>query len=467
MLRLHRVLGVAIAGAGLIAVSPVAPSAAEASVHAVQLTAGGGAAPLGEGTAFVMGPSGFPVPVQRYVDAADTLYLQPNGFGGDAQGLFTPEGLYPVTGVKSLPIDTSTAQGEQILYSTIMGQINGGDVDADHPVVVFGFSQSSNISSLVMSQLAEQGVPTEDVRFVLVGDPSNPNGGLEVTADTATPSNLYPTDIYTNEYDGFADFPRYPINVLSDLNAVLGILYQHATYAVLTPEQIASAVQLPTSMADTLTNYYMIPAETLPLLAPLQLLPVIGQPLYDLLEPDMRILVNLGYGSIEHGWAPGPADVVTDPAGLFPTDLDWSEVLTALGNGMKQGIQAATNDLLDPDTYQIVPAVDNPSLSGLVDAAYTMGLVDDPDASLWELGEGALSRFANFPISDVTLASPPIDIINDLTATFAADYATLLPLADGITEALSGNIFDAFLGPVAVLEAATGTMVNLANLFSI
>jgi len=33
-------------------------------------------------------------------------------------------------------------------------------------------------------------------------------------------------------------------------------------------------------------QYYIIPAESLPLLDPLRLIPIIGQPLYDLLEPD-------------------------------------------------------------------------------------------------------------------------------------------------------------------------------------
>ena len=38
------------------------------------------------------------------------------------------------------------------------------------------------------------------------------------------------TNIYSLEYDGFTDFPRYPLNFLSDLNAVLGIAEIHGTY---------------------------------------------------------------------------------------------------------------------------------------------------------------------------------------------------------------------------------------------
>ncbi len=43
---------------------------------------------------------------------------------------------------------------------------------------------------------------------------------LGVTATGATPHNLYLTKIYTIEYDGVADFPRYPLNFVSDLNAI-------------------------------------------------------------------------------------------------------------------------------------------------------------------------------------------------------------------------------------------------------
>jgi hypothetical protein len=33
------------------------------------------------------------------------------------------------------------------------------------------------------------------------------------------------------EYDGFADFPQYPLNVLADLNAIAGLLYVHPPYS--------------------------------------------------------------------------------------------------------------------------------------------------------------------------------------------------------------------------------------------
>lgn len=520
--------GIGVVVVGLTAVPSAAPPASRFQVRAVQLTSVDSPdSPLGDGTALVMGGSTIPIPPPGYLNAVDDLYLQPRDFTGTVQGLATPEGLYPLSGVHSLTLDASVAQGQQILDSAIQGQIAGGGVDAANPVVVFGWSQSATISSLTMSQLAEQGVPSDDVHFVLIADPSNPDGGmlqlfdvpidgqdptvpaLGITFSGATPSDLYPTDIYTTEYDLFADFPRYPINFLSDLNAYLGIL-AHAAYPVLTPEEINDAILLPGSAALTgegLTNYYMIPAETLPLLEPLQLLPVIGQPLYDLLEPDTRILVNLGYGSITDGWYPGPADVPTT-FGVFPTDLNWGDVLTALANGVPQGIEAAIKDLLNPANYQLSTYLDQPLLAELVDLTNILGFTDATNASqllnlpaLLELARNGLNGAVGFPTSDVSLfSSSPTEIINDLSATLSADYASLVPIGDTLdtllttvpsliasfaTEQLAdGNLVNAIGEPIAatvglvpfallfgsavpIFEATAGTLVNLADLFGL
>ena len=235
---MHRALGpyliasVAIAGASLITVPSVAPRLPDVQVREIQLTDVDTAdSPLGDGTALVFGPSGVPIPPLQYVGAADTLYLQPLGFTGTSQSSFIPDAFYPLTGVKSLGAVTSLGQDQQIMVSDIEGQIAAGGVSPENPVVVFGYSQSSDAASQIMSELAQQGVPSDDVHFVLVGDPQNPNGGFVNTFDSpagntaaftpfdqsfepATPSDLYPTDIYTLEYDGFADFPHYTTNLL-------------------------------------------------------------------------------------------------------------------------------------------------------------------------------------------------------------------------------------------------------------
>lgn len=496
-----------VAGVSLAAVPSVARSLPDVAVLDIQLAETD--SPLGGGTALVYGPSGVPVPPPQYVDAVDTLYLQPLDFTGVAQSAFIPNGLYPFTGAKSLGIDTSLAQGRQIMIADIQGQQAEGQGSSD-PIVVFGYSQSSAAASLIMQQLHDAGVPSDDVHFVLVGDPQNPNGGFLNTFDfpagntsafgafdtsflPATPSDLYPTDIYTLEYDGFADFPHYPANLLSVLNAIVGNFTAHFIYLNLAPEQISSAILLPGSEAlagERLTDYYMIPNENLPLLMPLLLLPGIGKPLYDLLEPVTRIMVNLGYGSITEGWNQGPADVPTT-FGLFP-DIDQAQLSEALSSGWQQGLTDAWDAFANPISYQDQIAPWLP----FADSFHIMGFAPE-NPSFDDVVEGLL-KFAGFPVSEVTLSSPPTDIINMISSTLAYDYSTLLPAAD-MVNALStslpayganifadqlqaGNLLDAIglplaaytalvpydllLGVAPALFATIGTLDNFAELFS-
>jgi hypothetical protein len=279
--------------------------------------------------------------------------------------------------------DWSETQGATDLLQAIQQAIADGKVSAEHPLYAFGYSQSSALSGLTMQQLASAGVPANDLHFVLVGDPSAPDGGIysefgltDIAAGTndLTPDNLYPTDVYTLEYDPVADWPQYSSNLLSDLNALDGLLFEHLAYLGLTPQQISDAIPLETT-GDSLTSYYMIPSETLPILDPLLMTPIIGQPLYDLLEPDTSILVNLGYGSITDGWNQGPADVVT-PVNFGLPDMDWNQVFAALDSGAQQGWDAFTADLMNPATYQVQPLVDSPALTELINAEYGAGLID-------------------------------------------------------------------------------------------
>ena len=418
----------------------------------------------GEDIGLVIGASGVPIPGPLYVAAADFQYLDnefthfypdltfygatstvPSDEGFFGIGVFTPEGLYPLTGggvhqlLLNYPTDadgfpdqsSSVGQGMAILESTI-----AADQAAGNASTVFGYSQSSTIASYVMEQLDPSGTPQTgalDPQFLLVADPSNPNGGalerfagFETTSgttvtdplnlpslgfvfDSSTPSDDYVTNIYTLEYDGFADFPRYPLNFLSDLNAFLGIATLHGTYlngadpdlmSGPSAEQIANAILLPGSAADgttdSLTNYYMID-ETPPLVA---LLP---KALQDLLGPDLTYLINLGYGDGSLGYsvdADSPADVAT-PFGLFP-DVSLSTVLSTLVTDTEQGITALENDpgawtsLLEPTSSE----------QSLTELLSTLGTV-------------AANPAATFT-----------DLVNAISSAASTAYSTLLPLAD-------------------------------------
>jgi PE-PPE domain len=167
-------------------------------------------------------------------------------------------------------------------------------------------------------------VPTSAVNFVLVGNEMAPNGGmLERFPGLNIPglglpfyggmaSNLgYTVIISTLEYDGFADFPQYPIDFLSDLNAAMGIVFVHGTYLEIPQAQIDSAIALPTSPGYSGgTTYRMIPTPNLPLLDPVRAILCFGSPLADLLRRVLRYLVNWGY-SPAFGWSTGPANLTT------------------------------------------------------------------------------------------------------------------------------------------------------------
>ena len=428
--------------------------------------------------AYVIGGSGEPIPDQNFVDTVEQLFLAPNGYGDYApQALATPEGNSPLyTPVQSLELDPSEAQGVTILNNAILSQTLNGN-----SVVVYGDSQSSTISSMEMAALsalpANEQPSLDQLAFVLTGDPNNPAGGLferfdglsipsvGITFNGATP-DLYPTDIFTQEYDGFADFPQYPIDPLSDLNALLGVYFVHGTYSDLTLQQVTpvadggDAIQLPTDPAfGTETTYYLIPTADLPLLDPVRDIPIVGNPIADLLQPDLRVLVNLGYGNPDYGYSAGPDGYLPanepTPFGLFP-DINLSTVTQDLITGAQTGLQNFETDI----TAEI-NEVQTGGLSALLGSA-------SDSSSISEL-VSALSSPASF---STTLT----DIVNAITSATSTAYSTLVPAADVANALLTtlptydvtlflngleaGSLIDAIGYPIAADEA----LVPLAGL---
>ncbi len=428
----------------------------------------------------VIGGSGTPIPGTDYVGAAHQLYIDHNipGVtepGALAHGVFTPEGLYPLDGIRVLQLDPSVAQGVTILDNLIQANLANGDT-----TTVFGYSQSAEIASQEMAKLDPSGTPSNlPVNFVLVGDVDNPNGGLlerfngfettsgdthslplslpslGITFNGATPDDSFPTAIYTLEYDGFADFPRYPLNFLADLNAFLGIRSLHGTYlnggvngSGPTPAEIAAAEAHPLATSGpTETSYYMIP-ETAPLVA---LLP---KPLQDLLGPDLTYLINLGYGDGTNGYSDTAANVPT-PFGLFP-DVSLQTILSHLVDGAKEGWAAFQSDLSDPAAW-------TPSLSALAHTAVDT-VSTDPAAA--PSISGILHAFSD-ALSQVTGAVSGLTDVGNALATVLPGYDLSL-----FTENLSnGDLLDALGLPAAAntalytLAAGFGVQI-LTNAFS-
>lgn len=177
---------------------------------------------------------------------------------------------------------------------------------AGDKTVAFGYSSSANVMVREMRALQNQpgGAPaTDQLEFFLMGNPNRPNGGimqrfpglyipfLDVRMDGSTPVDTpYGTTDVSWQYDGTADFPLYPVNLLADVNMLLGAWLLHGNYY---PADMNGPRAFPDTTVGNIT-YITLKPTRLPLLLPLDYL---GFPpaLLDLVEPALTVMVEWGY----------------------------------------------------------------------------------------------------------------------------------------------------------------------------
>jgi hypothetical protein len=197
----------------------------------------------GSTNALILGPTGIPTPDATYISDAENLYLDPNGYDGTAAStlaLTTPE---------TDDFGPSVTQGENDLINAIVADYDAGNMDCtasglcSDPLTIFTYSQSSAVADLAEQQLADDKIPSDALRFVMVGD--NP---------TAVPDNLYPTEVYNIDGDSWAE-PGYLGTTLQDIE--LGMLL-HEAYLGLTPAEIDSAAPV----VEGMTTFFDIPTLT-------------------------------------------------------------------------------------------------------------------------------------------------------------------------------------------------------------
>ncbi|HEY2197146.1 MAG TPA: PE-PPE domain-containing protein, partial [Mycobacterium sp.] len=275
---------------------------------------------------WIMGGTGNPIPDQDYVNSVESLYLSqylPPNTDFSYVGLETPEQFCPIicNGTQpDLNFGDSLTQGVLRLDQAIVPDLLGGN-----DVSVLGYSQSAVIASIEMNDLINNtpvGVNLNDLNFTLLGDPNSPIGGIldrfqfpdgvgsgSLTPEPqhvpflniplgleTTPTDTFTTDIYTGEYDGWADFPEDPSNLFADLNALIGIETVHPYYPDPTP-----GVNLDTTKMIDLgtighTTFYDIPAP-LPTLAFMFDGGPAGQFFYDSFAPYATLFDDWGYGN--------------------------------------------------------------------------------------------------------------------------------------------------------------------------
>jgi len=370
--------------------------------------------PAPDYTALVMGHAFLSQPdptyiqevIGTYVDPSPAYFAaQPTYNVGDPVSVYTPETDY----------GSGLTQGVADLDSAINAQLDANNPD----LVVFGYSMSTSIATQEMINLAAEGTPpdTDGLKFVLAEDLNNPDGGIFTRFPgmsganlPATPSDTpYTTDIYTIEYSAASDFPQYSGNIYAYLNAADGYIDLHPYLlpgwpAYFTPSELTNAVAENTSAADGNTDYFIIPTQDLPILDGLRGVPGAPSAFADMIQPDMRVLVDLGYN-----WT-GDADVPT-PATMSSPDVDFTAVDSYLSAGADQGMIAYLVDL------GVLPQSD---LAGLADLYPYV-----PDVA--NLEAGALTNDSAAALDATTSLAALTGDLSDSTNPIAVDFGSYFP----------------------------------------
>jgi hypothetical protein len=277
------------------------------------------------------------------------------GLGGPG---WPDEPLWKLSGLFDLTFNQSVQGGVAALEQAMAAH------PADH-LVIYGYSQGAIVANVEKQKLAEQypaGTTAPDIDFVLSGDPNLPNGGLaarfpgvyipilDLTLNGAAPTNTqFDTVEINRQYDGFADFPLYPLNVVADLNAILGIVYVHShALDVSLPDDPTTSPAYQGTHGDT--SYYFFTTDDLPLFDPLRTLGV-PEPLIDVVEPVAKVIVEQGYDRSIPPWQPTPARLIPP---LNPTVVP--DLVNAAGEGVNNALA-----LVGSPPLKTAPTVETPT----------------------------------------------------------------------------------------------------------
>ena len=354
------------------------------------------------------GPRDNPSFVTTYLDSAVSSHLDP-AFGAtygpvtNAVAVFTPEDFFPLG---RLTLDRSVAEGAtnlrhcltatpECVYNSDPAVTPAAGTAAPQlgdTMLVFGYSQSAVIASLVKADLIDEyqaGDPT--VAFDLVANPMRPNGGVLMrlhgwptipllgisfpgASPTAGPTTddgefVYPTVDIAWQYDGMCgDFPVRPLNLIALANSIVSLGLQHsfAPYSPFTDARFQG------QQGDT--SYYMVDADLVPLLQPLELF--VPKPILSALDVPLRVIIEDAY---ERGVGPGT-----------PTPMRWWPVgdLGRLATNLLRSIPVAVDELFDgfglgrpfgtttPGPF----GVGGPDIAELVESGAPQSESEEPDA---------------------------------------------------------------------------------------
>lgn len=239
-----------------------------AAVLTAATVAGAPVAAAEDVTFYLSGTRAHPVPAGQIDLSTVSQGLSAYGV---AQQIPYLASLYPAQG--TTPLDLSVATGVAATQAAIAAVPDGDRI------VIVDVSQGGIVASLVEREQLAAG-STRNFLFVRVGDPSAPTGimgrntGIRLPGLTfVTAPNDSPWDriVISHQYEGLSDWPVDQLNVLADLNALLGAVQYHNpwSYNVDLSTLPDTAVTVTVNAVGATTTTYRIPATgLLPILTP-------------------------------------------------------------------------------------------------------------------------------------------------------------------------------------------------------
>ena len=170
----------------------------------------------------------------------------------------------------ALPADVNNALGADAVESAIK------DLPSNEPIILFGHSQGGQViyDALRRWDNNPNFAPDPDrVTWVSIGNPENPYGGITSKFGLSQPQPRVPANTQyegievIRQYDGWADAPDNPFNLLAVLNAVVGSQTYHLDYRNVDINDPNNVRFTPDKTDGTPGNitYVYVPAEVIPL----------------------------------------------------------------------------------------------------------------------------------------------------------------------------------------------------------
>lgn len=241
--------------------------------------------------------------------------------GSDVEMVPYIAGAWPIVG--SAHLGPSVADG---VANTLAMQNTA--LAAGIPVTIMGTSQGSLVIDQVIAADVAAGVSPGAVSFVVIEDPDRGSGiltffrGITVPLLDYKPIKLtespYNTTVVTVEYDGVADAPTNPWNLLADVNAFLG-QYQHQSSVFTDLSTVPDAyITKTTNSLGGVTTTYLVPTPEVPIVWALRKIGV-PDPILSVVNKILKPIIDSAYAGRLKLDADADADADVDAAKAVTT----------------------------------------------------------------------------------------------------------------------------------------------------